>query len=305
MRYTIVMDDTFQPPQPISDTEHARRVIQQLREAADPHVNDIVERLAFLGDQAVNPLIEAVKAHSNVYGDRHASRVKQALIRAGEPAVAALLEALQGAHRPFWDHLVDCLAHIGTPTAITALIDHVRTLSEDDSIQFLDEHGFEITAVDEQPHHIGLQGSQWEILETAITNIGPDALLYLRPFLNDPDRRLRHFVVSVLTWVGDQHGSMYVIEDLLPHLHDRDPVVRTATAYGLNLFDDERAMPGWVAALHDPHPDVRWFAAGKLGTFQDVRLLDVLLRVRENEAESRAVRDAAARSIDEIQNNNA
>ncbi|MDP9311525.1 MAG: HEAT repeat domain-containing protein [Chloroflexota bacterium] len=296
------MDNAANPTQPLSSDQDANALIHQLCESDNQHCDEIVERLAVLADDAVFPLIERLAAHSDSYVDPVAPRLRRALSCLGAAAVSPLIERLSYAHRPLWDHVVYTLVRISTPSAITAVIEQVRTLTEDVSFQFLDADGFEITENDENLNHISVQGSQWEILETSITNVGPTVLPLLRPFLHDTDRRLRHFAVNVLTWIGDQYGSGYVLDDLLPQLGDADPVVRTAAAYGLQFFDEERAIPAWSAALHDPHPDVRWFAAGKLGTFQSVQVLDALVRVRDNLAEAPAVRDAASWAIHEIQN---
>lgn len=299
------MDDAAKPTQPLRTDQDVKVLIQHLCDADDQHSDEIVERCAVWSNDAVVPLIEALAAHSHSYVDPVAPRLCRTLRRLGASAVSPLIEHLSIAQRPLWDNVVKTLVDIGTPSAITAVIEQVRTLPEDDAIRFLDEHGVEITEHEESLNHISGAGSQWEIIETAITNIGPPVIPYLRPFLADPDRRLRHFSVNVLTWIGDQRGSSYVLDDLVPQLQDRDPVVRTATAYGLQFFDEEHTIPSWITALNDPHPDVRWIAAGKLGTFHKVHLLDVLVSVRDNKAEVPAVRESAAWSINEIQNSHA
>jgi HEAT repeat protein len=276
---------------------------------ADPAQAAVLEsQLLAYGHTAVPALLSALATHDSTWGSSEPSRrIAHLLTTIGSPATSDLVMVLQHADRPLWDTVVRILARIGTADAITAVFEAVRTTSEDDQLRFLDANGELIEAEDdEDPDHISMQGSSWELLETTLVDHAEAVIPYAIDQLHNPDARVRHLAVSVLTWVGEHHGSAQVVDALLFALQDMHPNVRTAAAYGLqaqgfDLPQHEQALPALIAALDDPHPDVRYLAVGTLGAFVEAHVATLLLSIAQKSQEAPAVRDAAQRIGLELQ----
>jgi hypothetical protein len=70
-------------------------------------------------------------------------------------------------------------------------------------------------------------------------------------------------------WIRDMKGSTQVAEKLMSYLVDPDPAVRKATAYALGQMEYQRAIPGLLALLEDPHLWVRDATVLSLALFAD------------------------------------
>lgn len=98
-------------------------------------------------------------------------------------------------------------------------------------------------------------------------------------------------VVPALT----RHGDPALVEPLLHHLSDPDPIVRQAACRALGSLRDQRATPFLVTRLDDADPLIRRAACHAVGQLLDRNAIPLLV-ARLDDAHPR-VREAAAWSL--------
>jgi HEAT repeat protein len=250
--------------------------------------------------------------------------ITQTIIQIGPPAVAPLLVVLQEKNVLFWNDTVRMLGTIGTPEGILALIEEVRTVRiADDTLRLIDSVGnitvdgfyrhavkgtltrathamvlaAALSSTEARANETLDPDSRWFVLVAALSSTA--ALPAVTPLLAAGDRYLRHVAVDVLSHVA-AWGASALVDLLLPHLFDRDPVVRTATAYHLADRCDPRTTSTLIAALADSQPDVRWLATCTVGVVGDARALDPLTTVANDPRELPVIRQAATEARDRL-----
>lgn len=109
----------------------------------------------------------------------------------------------------------------------------------------------------------------------ALTAFGALAVPPLLELLVDPSHpSARVWAARILGRIGDKRAA----DDLVARLHDRDDLLRMATAEALGSLGDPRSIQPLVrATLRDPAPQVRAHAAGAVARIEGDRAIDVLV----------------------------
>jgi HEAT repeat protein len=176
--------------------------------------------------------------------------VAKVIPKLGEMAIAPLIKILEDEDaelelRWFTGRILGEFNH---PTAITALVDLVRT-SEDEDLA--------------------------EMAGTALSNLGNSAIDALGSLLSEPESRL------LATRSLAQIRRPEIIAPLLSVVRDPDVAVRSTAIEALTSFHDSRIPPILLEALDDHAAVVRKEAAIGLGLRSDLREeLDLLNRLK-------------------------
>lgn len=118
------------------------------------------------------------------------------------------------------------------------------------------------------------EGSSRSVAE-ALTRFGSLAVTPLLALLGDPSHAAgRVWAARILGRIADSHAT----EDLIARLHDRDDLLRMASAEALGSIADARAIQPLIrATLRDPAPQVRAHAAAAVARIEGDRAIDVLV----------------------------
>src|SRR4028118_979837 len=176
--------------------------------------------------------------------------VAKVIPKLGEIAIAPLIEILEDDEADLemrW-FTARILGEFNAPTAITALVDLLKTAEDEDLA---------------------------EMAATALSNLGNSAIDALSDLLSDPESRL------LATRSLAQIRRPEIIAPLLSVLRDSEVVVRSTAIEALSSFHDSRIPPVLLEALNDPAAVVRKEAAIGLGLRSDLREeLDLLNRLK-------------------------
>ena len=176
--------------------------------------------------------------------------VAKVIPKLGEIAIAPLIEILEDDEADLemrW-FTARILGEFNAPTAITALVDLLKTAEDEDLA---------------------------EMAATALSNLGNSAIDALSDLLSDPESRL------LATRSLAQIRRPEIIAPLLSVIRDSEVVVRSTAIEALSSFHDSRIPPVLLEALNDPAAVVRKEAAIGLGLRSDLREeLDLLNRLK-------------------------
>jgi HEAT repeat protein len=176
--------------------------------------------------------------------------VAKVIPKLGERAIAPLIEILEDDEADLemrW-FAARILGELNAPTAITALVDLLKTAEDEDLA---------------------------EMAATALSNLGNSAIDALSDLLSDPESRL------LATRSLAQIRRPEIIAPLLSVIRDSEVVVRSTAIEALSSFHDSRIPPVLLEALNDPAAVVRKEAAIGLGLRSDLREeLDLLNRLK-------------------------
>lgn len=188
------------------------------------------------------------------HGDRSlAEAASQILLATGDPATVVLdsLEFGRGLLGWLRERIMEGLRRGGTRVldAAVELLDH-----EDDSVRF---YALTLAEGFREPGLVGI---------------------FCR-LLNDPDWWLRVTVCDSLAQLGDERAVPYLLQAL------EDPDVRWAAIDALGRIGSVSAIQPLMSMLSDPKPEVRMDVLVGLSRLKDERLMPVLRKVRDEDAD--------------------
>jgi HEAT repeat protein len=225
-------------------------------------------------------------------------RAYSALMPIGEPAVEALITALQHEYWRTRASAASILGGIGHARAVDPLIQALR--DDDASVrqeaaQALGRIGHP-SAVD--PLIEAVRDDDPSVRQDAAQALGrighPRALDTVSQAVRDDDPSVREkALVALMTLVGAS-----ALDPLIDALADDDPSVRTQMARLLGGVGGARAVDPLIEALRDNDPSVRQEAAEALGRIGHIRALDPLIEALRDDHPS--VRQEAAQALGRI-----
>ncbi len=241
-------------------------LIEMLGEPQQVNQNEIIDKLAGMGQEAVPALIEAMGD-----GDPMLTRAQLALSRIGPSAVPALIEALQNDNYSIRYGAIKALKDIG-PDAIDAvepLKSHFQRATKNEQIAIM--HALrDISPTSDVISLIRaslmVEDLRWYAMRV-LGDIGPDAssaIPSILPYLEHEDTQTRVETIQSLAGIGIGEG---VVEGIAGRLQDEESRVRQEAAQALGRFgpDGVAATNALVRALDDDEPGVQRAAAHSLG----------------------------------------
>jgi HEAT repeat protein len=212
-------------------------------------------------------LIEKLKTND----ERELDAAIEKLGKIGEPAIPALMKALQDKNLQVRRSAADVLIHIGRP-AIPAL---AKALKNSDA-------------------------NVRRSAALALRRIGAEAktaVPLLVPLLKDSDAKVRSYASSALGRMGAEAKT--ALPDLVPLLKDSDANVRSSAASALESMGAEAktAVPDLVPLLKDSDASVRDSAASALASMRAEAKTGVPQLVRLLKDSDASVRDSAASAL--------
>jgi HEAT repeat protein len=154
--------------------------------------------LGEIGDPAaVGPLVDALASESI------APAAADALVALGEPAVAPVLELLEGGDQSAWENAVEVLGRLGAATAVPAIVELVRTGEDRLHRKAVDALiGIGAPAVDSLIPLLAEEGEGQAGAAAALTGIGAPALEPLVGALGSENSSIRMGAARVLEQLG-------------------------------------------------------------------------------------------------------
>jgi len=242
-------------------------LIEKLKTNDERELDAAIKKLGKIGEPAIPALMKALQ-DKNLLVRRSAA---EALKQIGRPAIPALAKALKNSDANVRTMAAGALGSIGAE-AKTALPQLVPLLQDSDA---------------------DVRSNAAE----ALGGIGAEAktaLPQLVPLLKDSDADVRSNAAEALGRIGAEAKT--ALPQLVPLLQDSAPKVRSSVAEALGRIGAEAktALPQLVSLLQDSHPKVRSsaaFALGKIGAEAKTALPQLVSLLQDSDADVR--RDAA------------
>jgi len=216
-----------------------------------------------------------------------ADEARKALVRIGEPALAALAEALREGGRRTRRQAAWALWEIGGPRVVDPLIGALE--DEAGEVRSLAARALgKLGAGRAAEPLMGLVGDPDRQVRAAAAGALGDlgaarAIPVLIAELRDEDPQsvdARSAAICALGAIGDPRA----VEPIVAALRDGQAQTRWHAARALGALGDERAVQPLAAALQDPDPTVRWRVAEALGAIGDRRATDALVAAVDDPA---------------------
>ncbi|HKQ70094.1 MAG TPA: HEAT repeat domain-containing protein, partial [Polyangiaceae bacterium] len=261
-------------------TQHALLRVQQARaligEAGDSRLEEVVAGMKHFDATTVERTVEALLREPDPRLTAFGRRLFEKL---------GLLERYGGLLRnaPTWSerlHAAQVLGHAEIPGSVTALVDTLRDVYEDQSVKAA---AADSLARIKEPAVVPLLIEELLRVDEHATPRIAEALvgfgLLVTPGLlalleHHEHQAARVWAARILGSIGDPTA----VDVLAARLRDRHDLLRIAAAEALGAIADARALQPLVqAALRDPAPQVRANAAGAVAKIAGERAVDVLV----------------------------
>ena len=271
-----------------AQTIKIERLIQELNNSDWDNRMKAEEALAEIGNQAVEPLIAALKnKHEKVR--LHAAG---ALGRIGNSkAVKPLITILEGKKSDYdvKNMAIWALGRIGEP-AVKPLIAALKDKNwhgQNKVAEALDKIGWKPSNESDKLLHLAAKREWSELVKVG----NPATEVLVAALRNEPDSNVQQDAAEALGKIGNPEPLIAVLKDGNENARDR-------SAWVLGWMEDVRAVDPLIAALKDKSDDVREVAATALGKIGDARAIEPLLAAMKDESEN--VREDAAEALGKI-----